>query len=958
MATRIPHTLLLIVFLVISLAVPGASTGAQTDSSEPLRVTAEGSGVRLEWSGGVALSQTDSEPVFADWPIVEINGLQVPAQLVALRVPDQASITPQIDTLDSRPWTGTLPTAEVPIPRTPAGDERPALAEQPALTLPTSPVVVLREGRMRGTRIVVLAISPIFEQNGSTRAASNLQITIPGATLLSDDAAQHLTQSTPFLSSAPAPLNPVAARAIVKISVAQAGIQRVPGSTLAAAGVNLSALNPSRLQLWHNGEAVALEEAGTRDGRLDPADELRFYAPAPGDRWNATDTYWLTVEATSGLRMTSRNAAPGTAPLRTTAFEQGVWQDNRLYDPTLPGPDGDHWYAADLRIGPKSAKPSGDFAVWLPIVQREGSVGTSTFASTLTVPLTPTLPLVPGTAVLTVTGSAYTAWQHNLAVHMGTSTATASWNGVGNWTQAFTLADNVPRATLNLIPGSMPDGIQPDSVSWKRPVRLDFGRKGAFFVGVAGIWRYELNNIPADRTLYDVSAARQPVRLTIPSGPNIQFEDGPAPRQYVLTGPGTLHTPAVSAYSSTNLAAPLNANVLYIAPKAFQSALQPLVARRQAQGYTTRVVDVQAIYDWWSFGQVAPAAIRDFLRYAAATWNPAPQAVVLVGDGTADPRDYLRKGEKNVNLVPPYLAMVDPYQGETACETCYVQLDGADPVASADADVFPDLAVGRLPVKSSNELEQLVTKITGYETDNSPDTAWRSRNLYIADNYYDANGVPDRAGDFALFSDQSAALQPAGMEIQRVYYDPWKKASNGTPLTDPWREPDAAKARQRVQAAISAGVGLVNYTGHSNHWRWAVTDDSETNHLLSLFEADTLTNGKRLPIVLGMTCWTSAFQTPAVSGTTLDERLLLHTGGGAVAVWGPAGLGVSHGHEALQRGFYRALWNAPPMQATLGTLTLGGYLELLTRSACCQDAVQTYVLLGDPLTPARVRPGG
>ena len=127
-------------------------------------------------------------------------------------------------------------------------------------------------------------------------------------------------------------------------------------------------------------------------------------------------------------------------------------------------------------------------------------------------------------------------------------------------------------------------------------------------------------------------------------------------------------------------------------------------------------------------------------------------------------------------------------------------------------------------------------------------------------------------------------------------------------------------------------------------------------YLLGLYDTDGLTNGARMPIVIEMTCLTSAFQQPAYSGTTLDERLVLHPAGGAIATWGPTGLGIAHGHDALQRGFYRALWSTPAGTATLGELTLAGYRELFLRGSCCQDTLRTFALLGDPLTRARVQP--
>jgi hypothetical protein len=64
-------------------------------------------------------------------------------------------------------------------------------------------------------------------------------------------------------------------------------------------------------------------------------------------------------------------------------------------------------------------------------------------------------------------------------------------------------------------------------------------------------------------------------------------------------------------------------------------------------------------------------------------------------------------------------------------------------------------------------------------------------------------------------------------------------------------------------------------------------------------------------------------------------------------------LGVAHGHDALQRGFYQALWAASG-QAAVGGLVQAGYVELFERGNCCQDALRTFVLLGDPLTQMRM----
>jgi len=896
--------MLLMLFGMVLLILPAPRPIAAAPSAPPL-VTQLADAVRLDWGGDApALRGIDT----ATQPLVEIGGLRLPATLLALRVVGDAPIVPQIALLESAPWQGSLPAVERLVRQTITGELRPDLAVAPSLALPESPIVVLRESRMRGARIVVLALTPVFTQHGVRRAVTALQATIAGAEPLAQDAATLLAQAGPFLTSAPGPSNPAAAGVAWKVRVTQAGMQRLPAATLAAAGVNVSA--PALLHLFHAGLEVALEQRGS-GASLD----LRFFAPKPGDIWNAADSYWLTVEATNGARMISRSVLPSTAPAGI-AREQGVWRDNTLYDSNIPGPDGDYWFATDMKTGPGLG----------PVA--------------LTVPLTQTLEPAAGSTVLTVSGSAYTAGQHNLSVALGGEVHSASWGSSGDWSQSFTFATNGASAIIMLTPGSAPDGVELDSVAWDRPVQV--GGQSVLFVGAAGTFQYQISSFATERTLYDVTDPHAPqLLLTIPPGTVATFQDGPS-RQYALTSTGTLFAPTVTQHTPFDFATP--ANVLYISPASFQPTLAPLIARRQAQGYAVRVIDVQAIYDAWSFGQVSPNAIRDFLRYAAGNWSSAPVAVTLVGDGTVDPLNYLRRNAPN--FIPPYLANVDPWLGETACENCYARLDGTDPTL----DPLPDLALGRLTVNSVPELAGVVAKIVGYET-GPPNIGWGSRSIYIADNYRQPDNTVDPAGDFAALADRSAAQQPAGVQVLRLYYDP-----TPTAIGVPSRESDAVRAHDRTIAMLNQGAGLVNYVGHSSQYQWASTDtQKKPPYLLGLYDPDDLTNGARLPIVLAMTCLTSAFQTSNYSRTTIDERWLLKPNGGAIAIWGPTGFGVAHGHDAMQRGFYRALWAAPPLSATLGQLTSAGYLELFTSGRCCQDTLATYALLGDPLTKARVQ---
>jgi hypothetical protein len=125
-------------------------------------------------------------------------------------------------------------------------------------------------------------------------------------------------------------------------------------------------------------------------------------------------------------------------------------------------------------------------------------------------------------------------------------------------------------------------------------------------------------------------------------------------------------------------------------PAALAPALEPLVAQRRAAGLRVRVVELQAIYDDFGDGRPDPAAIQRFLNHTLTAWPaPAPAYVLLVGDGSYDPRGY--QAPPPAAALPAYLRLVDPVIGETASDNRFVtatpdsQLPQADDRASAGA---------------------------------------------------------------------------------------------------------------------------------------------------------------------------------------------------------------------------------------------------------------------------------
>src|SRR5262249_19773662 len=145
----------------------------------------------------------------------------------------------------------------------------------------------------------------------------------------------------------------------------------------------------------------------------------------------------------------------------------------------------------------------------------------------------------------------------------------------------------------------------------------------------------------------------------------------------------------------------LGADLVIISHRDFMNSLGPLIALRQSQGLRVVVVDMVDVYDEFSYGQKTPYAVRDFLSYTATQWSLAPRFVLLVGDASFDSKHYLGFGEHD--FVPTKL--IDTQLMETASDVWFTTFD---------QNGGAEMAVGRLPVRTVEDIDRLVAKIVGY----------------------------------------------------------------------------------------------------------------------------------------------------------------------------------------------------------------------------------------------------
>ncbi len=158
------------------------------------------------------------------------------------------------------------------------------------------------------------------------------------------------------------------------------------------------------------------------------------------------------------------------------------------------------------------------------------------------------------------------------------------------------------------------------------------------------------------------------------------------------------------------------ADLLIISNNAFLQAASTLVPVRQRDGISSAVIDVEDLYDEFNFGIRGHEAIRSFLQ-STTQWKTKPRWVLLVGDSSIDPRNYMDMGA--ADFVPTKLV-----------DTAFIKTASDDWLADVNGDGVPDFAIGRIPVRTPEDAALVLNKITSRGT---PSGAWANIVLSVFD---------------------------------------------------------------------------------------------------------------------------------------------------------------------------------------------------------------------------------
>lgn len=597
----------------------------------------------------------------------------------------------------------------------------------------------------------------------------------------------------------------------VKLGISTEGWYRVTRSDLIDAGFD-PGNDPRRIVCFADGveQAIVVRDGG--DGRFDPDDSIEFYGigmdtPSSGER-----AYWIARSSRNGRRAMSEkwrnvSSGPSSTPFTFQRIERTVF-----FNALVTNGDRDNFFGAVVSTW---GAASQEFTL-------ENGDATG------------------GPAVLEVVLQGGTTSAHHVELLLnGSPLGDVEFDGMARKASSFSipvaaLQDGAKTLTLTALAGD-DDITVVESLRLQYPHRL-IADDDALKVITAGGKAVHVDGFSSNQVrAIDITTPARPTLLTVrtslrPGGWRASFStQGSGKRRVLVLGESRIAEPdRITATTPSNWSNPQNrADLVVIATPGLIDTAGPLRDLRESEGLETVAVTIDALYDEFNFGVPGPEAIRRFLA-RTRSWELPPRYVLLLGDATVDPRNYLE--QETFDFVPTKLVASNLMK--TASDDWFADFRDRG---------LPHLAIGRLPARTVAEAEIMIGKIVNRDTSSD-------RVVFIA-------GEND-LNDFEGAADDMAAAVP----------DSWTKSivRIGSTVDDP--------------AAIEESFDslVLTYTGHGlvNGWISGPTGEAQ----FAGYQ-----NGPTLPIVASITCLNGYFF--ELYGPSMAESLLLNPTGGAVAVW-------------------------------------------------------------------------
>lgn len=741
-----------------------------------------------------------------------------------------------------------------------------------------------------------------------------------------------------------------------KIGITKDGIYKIDYDYLNSLGINPDQINPKNLRLYGNGGAMlpqsnaasrredltenSIMVIGETDNKFNQEDYLLFFGQSPHkidlrlidsevsvyyDHHNYSDTtyYFLTVSDEPGLRIRNKQDLGNNYP-KIRSFDHLSYHEQDLYNvlTNWGSGSGREWYGELFRI-----TTSYEFEYELPglVKNSDITVISSVMAQTY----------APSTFALYLN-------DNELGIQ--------KMDAIPESRYAIKGKESIN--TFELNSNTFPENT--DKISLKYTYNRGHSTFSDGYLNYFNIWcirelagyqdqiifrsteslqnpvsTFEIKDLGIAISIWDVSNPLYPAAQLLSKHDDVYCfgSETSELKKFIIFNDHNVMIPySLGKINNQDLHSLTTPELLIVSHPNFLTAANRLAQFKEQKGITTHVANIFEIYNEFSSGAQDVTAIRDFVKYLYDN-DDRLKYLLLFGRGSFD---YKNKINFNTNFVPIYESRnslhpiysysSDDYYG-------FLDQDEGEWEESFIGDHLMDISVGRLPVKSLAEANNIVDKIILYGTDKRCFGPWRNNIYFVADDGDGTDGV--RHSKDADKLSVKVDTTYSNFNIRKIYVDAFKQ--NIQPSFE-----EAPDVNEAIRNAVKNGALLINFTGHGNENQWT------RENILNISSINQWDNIFKLPLLVTATCEFGRHDDPLKRSGA--EYALISERGGAIALVTTARPVFASTNFILNEAFYQHIFE----RVDGAYQTVGDVFKKTKNSSLNGSLNRNFSLLGDP----------
>lgn len=736
----------------------------------------------------------------------------------------------------------------------------------------------------------------------------------------------------------------------VKFEAPTEGIYKIDRAKLESFGFNVTSLDPRTIKIFNNGGKVLSEKVttprpidlienaimvvGENDGTFDQGDYILFYGR--GSQFRDYDTvsktikrfnhpfsdknyFWITVGGYNGKRIQSKSSLNTTEDyIQTSTVAFADYEVDKIN----LAKSGRQFFGDDFSqsVPSRTYMNKLDYRISsIPINYNLRFVNASQGSFILTVSEN-------NSNILSKSLAGYGSSQYTFGVAYPES---ATFNGA--------LPENRSALKFTLSSTSITSVGYLDyfEISYEKEIKPVENKIIFFSKDSSAIVEYYLSAFPSSEIkVFEVTDHSNILLVNPkpgwPSGGDYRFqvaENADSIRKYIAVGNESFLIPTnPSTVENSDLRGITDgAKFIIVSHKNFLDASNRLKSFRESETkipISTIVIDIEKIFNEFSCGVQDVSAVRDFIKYAYENWQIKPEYFMFMGKGTYDYKNIEEFGDNYIPTWQTEESLKLIYGADSYCtDDFFARLDGED--------LDPDIAFGRLTVRSLNEANIYIDKIIHYEK-SSERGNWRNLITLVADDGYTSTGY-EGSEHTAPSENLAKNIIPPSFDLKKIYLADYPVVITGNGRRKPAVNDDIVKI-------MNQGTLMINYIGHGNPDVWAHEYVFERSVTIP-----QLTNDKYF-FLCAATCDFGYYDIPNFQSGA--EEMLFLKNAGSIATFNSGRLVFSGQNHLLNYELMSDLIALP--RETMNLNVTLGYSVFKTKQIWNSVNAQKFHLLGDP----------